>query len=79
MVFVAKSCLCVCAPSSCFWYKIYNIKLVPQCRAAKAACSGVACKGTKSMAFVRERKFLGGLIIENELLYVRSVIDTGGR
>ena len=83
VVFVAESCLCVCAPSSCFWY---NIKLVLQCRAAKAACSGVACKGTESKAFVRERKFLGGgggggggSIIENEFLYVRSVIDTGGR
>ena len=73
------ACVFVCAPSSCFWYKIYSIKLVPQCRAAKAACSGVACKGTESKAFVRERKFLGGSIIENELLYVRSVIDTGGR
>ena len=36
------ACVFVCAPSSCFRYKIYNIKLVPQCRAAKAACSGVA-------------------------------------
>ena len=52
---------CVFAPSSCFWYKIYNIKFVPQCRAAKAACSGVACKGTESKASVRERKFLGGV------------------
>ena len=79
MVFVAESCLCVCAPNSCFWYKTYNIKLVPQCRAAKAPCSGVVCKGIESKAFVQERKFLGGSIIENEFLYVRSVIDTGGR
>ena len=52
------ACVFVCAPSSCFWY---NIKLVPQCRAAKAVCSAVACKGTESKAFVRERKFLGGV------------------